>query len=106
MFRNRYMPAIVLFTLCLALPMAAADSAALYKSKCASCHGVDGAGDTTMGKKLALRSLASPEVQKQKDAELLKIIGKGKGKMPGFESRLSPAELQALVAHIRTLAAK
>ena len=42
---------------------------ALWKSKCATCHGVGGLGDTPMGKKLKLRDLRSPEVQKMSDSE-------------------------------------
>jgi hypothetical protein len=55
-----------------------------------------------MGKKLALRDLRSPEVQKQTDAQLSDVITKGKGKMPPFGKTLS-GQIPELVAHIRTL---
>ena len=32
-----------------------ADGAALWAQNCASCHGKDGSGNTTMGKKLGLK---------------------------------------------------
>jgi len=83
------------------VPMFAADGAALYKSKCAMCHGPDGTGNTPMGKTLKVKSLASPEVQKQTDAELEKIISGGKGKMPAFAGKLSADELKAVVQFIR-----
>ena len=79
------------------------DGAALYKSKCAMCHGPDGAGQTTMGKTMKLRDLRSADVQKQTDAELAKWIADGKGKMPAYKSKMSAEEINALVAFIRTL---
>jgi mono/diheme cytochrome c family protein len=82
--------------------MAASDGAALYKP-CATCHGANGAGDTPVGKSLKVRDLRSPEVQKQTDLELTKIIAGGKGKMPAYGKKMSEADIQALIAHIRTL---
>ena len=95
------------FALALALPaLAASDGAAIFKSKCSMCHGADGAGQTSLGKTLKIRDLRSPEVQKLTDVELTKIIAGGKGKMPGFGKQLSNEDLEALIAHIRTLKAK
>src|SRR5687767_9558368 len=85
---------------------AAADTAAVYKAKCAICHGPSGEGDTPMWKKLAVKSLGSAEVQKMSDAEMLALLIKGKNKMPGFDKKLTPDELKALVAHVRTFARK
>jgi len=80
-----------------------ADGAAVYKAKCAMCHGPDGAGQTTMGKNLKVRALGSADVQKQTDAALAKWIADGKGKMPAYKSKLSADEIAALVDFIRTL---
>jgi cytochrome c553 len=49
---------------------AAAQDAATYKAKCATCHGADAKGETPVGKKMGIKDLASPEVQKMSDAEL------------------------------------
>jgi cytochrome c6 len=81
----------------------AADGAAVYKAKCASCHGPDGKGETAIGKSMKLRSLAAADVQKTSDADLTKIISDGKGKMPAYKGKLSADEIKALVAFIRTL---
>ena len=81
----------------------AEDATALFKSKCVMCHGADGSGDTTMGKKLAIRDLRSDDVQKQTDEQLLEIIAKGKGKMPIFEGKIPADAMKSLVAHIRSL---
>jgi cytochrome c5 len=83
--------------------MAPADAAASYKAKCASCHGANGSGQTATGKRLKLRDLRSPEVQKLTDDQLYAIIAKGKGKMPGYEKSLGADTCKALVAHMRAL---
>ncbi len=85
-----------------ALPDAAAD----YKAKCASCHAADGSGNTVLGKKLKLRDLRSPEVQKLTDAQMTTLIAKGKGKMQGYEKSLSADQIKQQVAHMRELAKK
>ena len=79
-------------------------AAELYKTKCASCHGPDGAGQTPAGKAMKVRDLRSAEVQKQSDSDLLKAISEGKGKMPPYKSKLSVADISSLVAYIRGLA--
>lgn len=97
---------LVLLVLALAAPTLtyAADTGPdLYKSKCAMCHGPDGAGQTAMGKTLKLRDLGSADVQKQSDAELKTIIDKGKAKMPAFGGKLSSAQIDDLVKYIRSL---
>jgi mono/diheme cytochrome c family protein len=87
---------------------AGVDAAAAFKATCAPCHGATGAGDTAMGKKLGIPSLAAPDVQKKDDATLAKAItaGNKEKKMPGFEKQLSPEQIKALVAHIRSFAKK
>jgi mono/diheme cytochrome c family protein len=78
----------------------------IYKTKCASCHGPDGAGQTPAGKAMKVRDLRSAEVQKESDADLLKSISDGKGKMPAYKAKLSVADVASLVAYIRGLAKK
>ena len=80
--------------------------AAVYKAKCASCHGADGSGNTPVGKSLKVRDLRSPEVQKLSDDELTKVIADGKGKMPGYAKKLSAEQIKALAATIRAMASK
>jgi cytochrome c6 len=82
------------------------DGAALYKAKCASCHGADGSGGTAMGKTLKLRDLASADVQKQTDAELTTIITDGKNKMPAYKGKLTDDQIKQLVGIIRDMAKK
>ena len=75
----------------------------LYKSKCAACHGPDGAGATTMGKKLGAKDFRSPEVSKLSDTELFDITKKGKNKMPTYDKKLTDDQIKDLVKYIRQL---
>jgi mono/diheme cytochrome c family protein len=97
---------LVVLVLGLMLPnfaMAADTGADLFATKCASCHAKDGSGSTAMGKNLKLKDLSSAEVQKQSDAELKTVIEKGKGKMPAYAGKLTPAQIEEVVKHIRSL---
>lgn len=101
----------ILFTLAVMLGLSFAAQAqsgaeATYKAKCAMCHGAEGKGDSPMGKKLNIRDLGSPEVQKQTDAELTTIVTKGRGKMMPFEGKLTADQIGQLVAYIRELGKK
>lgn len=95
--------AVMLVSLAVAAPVALADGAATYKAKCAMCHGADGAGQTPMGKNMKLRDLGSADVQKQTDAELIKITTDGKAKMPAYKGKLTDAEIADVVKHIRSM---
>jgi cytochrome c551 len=92
--------------LLLASTACAQDAAALYKSKCAACHGADGKADTSIGKSQKLRDLGSDEVQKQSDAELTDITANGKGKMPAYKGKLTDDQIKQLVSFIRGLKKK
>ena len=74
-----------------------------YKTTCAMCHGAEGKGDTALGKNLHAKDLTSDEVQKKSNEELSTIIVKGKENMPGFEGRLTQAQINGLVKFIRSL---
>ena len=84
----------------------AQDTAANYKAKCSACHGADAKGETPVGKKMGIKDLASPEVQKMSDAELTAAIADGKNKMPSYKKSLKPDQIKELVAYIRSLAEK
>lgn len=91
-----------------ASPAAAQDApngATVFKSKCITCHGADGAG-TAVGKSLKVADLRSDEVQKKPDAELIQAVSDGKGNMPGFKGNITDEEIQAAITYVRTLAPK
>jgi cytochrome c6 len=83
----------------------APNGAAIFKSKCVTCHGADGSG-TAVGKSLKVADLRSDAVQKKSDAELIQSVSDGKGNMPGFKGNITDEEIQAAVTFVRTLAAK
>jgi mono/diheme cytochrome c family protein len=99
--------AFMMFALVLAVallapaPAVAEDGAALWKAKCAGCHGADGT-PSAMGQKMGARDLGSADVQKLSDAELTTITAKGKNKMPAYEGKLTPDQIKVLVAQMRT----
>jgi cytochrome c6 len=82
-----------------------ATGAGVFKAKCVTCHGQDGSG-TAVGKSLQVADLRSPEVQGKSDAELTQAISDGKGNMPGFKGNITDDEIHAVLAYVRTLAAK
>lgn len=83
---------------------AAADNGkTVYAAKCAKCHGENGNGDTKLGKSLKLKDLASAEVQKMTEKEMVELTTKGKNKMPAYEKKLSAQEIADVVAYVRTL---
>ena len=87
---------------------AAADAGVTWAQNCASCHGKDGSGNTTMGKKLNVKSYHDAKVQAAfSDAEAERAIKEGvktngKETMKPFGSKLSDADIKALVAYIRS----
>ncbi len=86
---------------CLLSAPAKADTAAgeaMFKAKCAGCHGADAKGKEAM----KTRDLSSADVQKQSDADLTGIITGGKGKMPAYKT-LAPDQVKDLVGYIRSL---
>jgi mono/diheme cytochrome c family protein len=87
----------------------AADAAANWSQHCASCHGKDGSGNTTMGKKLSVKDYTTAKVQAEftdaKAAQIIKdgVSEGGKTKMKAFKEKLSDDEVKALVAYVRSL---
>ena len=78
------------------------DPAALWGQHCASCHGKDGSGNTTMGKKLGVKDYTK-EQGGFSDAEAANVVKNGKGKMKAYKDKLSDADVKALVAYVRSL---
>ena len=86
---------------CLLSAPAKADTAAgaaMFKAKCAACHGADGKGKEAM----MTTDMAAEDVQKMSDADLSGVISNGKGKMPAYKT-LTPEQVKDLVGYIRSL---
>ena len=104
--KTLFRASLVVLAIALAMSVSAfaADATAdVYKSKCASCHGADGKGDTPAGKNMKVKDLASEDVQKQSDADLAGVIEKGKKPMPGYEGKISKDQIDGLVKWVRSL---
>ena len=85
----------------LALVIAAAEGKILYDTKCAQCHGKDGIAKPP-GK--GSRNFNDPEFQRAWSEEsIAKITADGKGKMPGYRSKLTPEQIRAVAAHVKAL---
>ena len=83
-----------------------AEGARLFGAVCARCHGAEGSGGAVIaGTTIAPRNFRDPIFQSARtDADIKYVITNGKGTvMPPFKSAFKPAEIDALVAHIRSL---
>ena len=86
----------------------AADAAENWTANCAACHGKDGKGQTTVGKKLEIKDFTDAKAQASfTDAEATKAIKEGITKdgtlkMKAFGDKLSDDEIKALVAQVRS----
>jgi mono/diheme cytochrome c family protein len=106
----RLAPALIMLAAAALIPLGSIAQTSpgenLFQAKCASCHGADGAGKTPMGTALKLRDLRSQDVQNQSDAELTRIVAKGKNKMPAFDGKLKKDQIDQVVGYVRELGKK
>jgi mono/diheme cytochrome c family protein len=87
-------------------PKAAKDSAAahagqdLFTQKCILCHSVN-EGQVMFGP--SLYQVMKKPVGKKSAAEIRTILQDGKGKMPPFKDKLTPEDVNNLLAYLHTL---
>ncbi len=80
------------------------DVKALFTKNCATCHGKDGQAKTFKAKFNHARNLTDATWQENvTDEHLINSIIDGRGKMPAFGKKLSEANINSLVAYVRTL---
>lgn len=92
--------AVALFILIPSLSWAE-DGAALYKAKCAMCHGPDGAGKPAA----KIPSLVSDEAKGKSDTDLTKVV-QTNPKHAALAKALSEDQLKAVIATVRDLQKK
>ena len=98
------MASVILLAASFAAPVfAQGDAAAVYKSKCAMCHGADGLAATPAGKSMKALSFKDPAMVKASDAQFIASTTNGKGKMPAYKGKLTDAQVKDVVQYIRTL---
>jgi len=77
---------------------------ALFGRECATCHGKDGRAKTFKAKFNHARNLTDAAWQAEvTDERLSNSIHNGKGKMPAFGKKLTDAQIDSVVAYVRTL---
>jgi len=83
----------------------ARDAAAIFDSKCATCHGKDGRAKTLKAKFNKARNLTDAAWQAEaSDERIYNSIANGRGKkMPAFAKKLSRGELEGLIGYVRGL---
>ena len=95
------MIALALFLILPNLSWAADDGAAIFKAKCAACHGADLAGKPAA----KIPSLVSDDAKKASDADLTDAIangGKEKKTMHAFANKgVTPDQVKMVVSYIR-----
>jgi len=83
------------------------DAKKLYKANCALCHGAQAQGNNAMAKMYkvapAIMNLSGGDAVGKTEAELIKIITDGKGKMIPYKKKLAKDQIEALAHHLVTL---
>lgn len=73
---------------------------------CATCHGLDGNGDSLVARNMSRRkppSLHEPRVAALSNDDVHRVITEGYGLMPAYAALLQPADRWAVVAYVKTL---
>jgi len=68
----------------------------IYAAQCASCHGASGGGGVGPALSDGRVEQAYPDIADQID-----LVTNGRGSMPAYDGRLSPAEIEAVVRYTR-----
>lgn len=80
----------------------AEDGAAIYKSKCAACHGPAGTPSAGMAKMMGIKPVSDPAMKGLSEAQIEATIKGGKGKMKPVAG-LTDAQVKAVAAYFKTL---
>lgn len=90
----------------------AADAAGIYQQSCVKCHGADGRGQTTIGRKFKVKDFTDPAWQAQNPASKIQTAIEngvkdpaGKELMKAYKNELTPQEIQELVQYLQKFGA-
>lgn len=77
---------------------------ALFKDKCARCHGEDGRGQTVIGQMVGAPNFTDENWwNEEKNARrFVRSITEGKGEMPAFGKKLTRPDIKTLAAYVKT----
>lgn len=82
------------------------DGRAVYEEACARCHGPGGVPDRGQVVRLGVKDLTQAEVQARMTDDDIRgqiVNGSKNQQMPSFRGVLTDAQLDAVIAHVRTL---
>jgi mono/diheme cytochrome c family protein len=81
---------------------------ALFKEKCARCHGEDGRGQTVIGQMVGVPNFTDENWwnDEKDERRFARSITGGKGEMPAFGKKLTRPEIRALAAYVKTFRKK
>lgn len=80
------------------------DAASLFNEYCAKCHGKDGRAKGFKAKLAGVRNLTDTKWHESvTDERIFNSITNGRNRMPAFGKKLTDAQIEALVAFVRSL---
>ena len=80
----------------------AQDGAAIYKTKCAMCHGATGTPSPGMAKMMGIKPVSDPSMKSLSVAQIETTVKGGKGKMKSIAG-LNDAQVKSVAAYFKTL---
>lgn len=80
----------------------AQDGAAIYKTKCAMCHGATGSPSAGMAKMMHIKPVTDPSMKALSVAQIETAIKGGKGRMRAIPGMTDP-QIKAVAAYFKTL---
>lgn len=96
---------MVLLAISAVAPVLAQDSGAdIYKGKCQMCHGATGMADSGAGKAMKVKPATDPDVKKMSEADMIKAVSDGMGKMQAFKGKLTDDQIKSAVEYFRSFA--
>lgn len=104
MSQLRWAGAVLLAAATIAPAFGQDSGADVYKAKCQMCHGAAGLADSGAGKAMKVKPATDPDVKKMTEAEMIKAVTDGMGKMQPFKGKLTDAQIKESVAYFRTFA--
>lgn len=83
------------------------DAKAVYDANCKKCHGVAGIPSKAMiARSPKLAAFDAAFFAKRSDDSVVKVLTKGKDKMPSYKNKMTPAEMTAVAKYVRAFVTK
>jgi mono/diheme cytochrome c family protein len=85
-----------------------AQTPALFRERCARCHGEDGRGQTVIGRMVNAPNFTDESWwnEEKDERRFARSITEGRGEMPAFGKKLTRPEIRALAAYVKTFRKK